>query len=114
MKINPWVMIFIGGVFEMIWATTMNLTNGFTDLFWTPVTFGISLVSVYFLNFGLKAGLPIGACYACWTGCGTVLSTISGIIVYGDVFGALDCVFLALLIGGILLLQYFDGKEKAQ
>ncbi|MCQ2078880.1 MAG: multidrug efflux SMR transporter [archaeon] len=111
---NPWVFVVVGGFFEMLWATTMNYSDGFTDPFWTVVTFLISLVSVYFLNIGMKSGLPVGACYAVWTGCGTVLSTISGILVFGQVLGALEVLFLAILIGGIILLQYFDGKEKSE
>lgn len=111
---NPWIFIFVGGVFEMIWATTMGMSDGFTDIFWTVTTFLISLVSVYFLNMGMKRGLPVGASYAVWTGCGTVLSTISGWLVYGEVMSGLEVLFLAILIGGILLLQYFDGKEKEE
>lgn len=112
MRINPWAMIFLGGIFEAVWATTMNESDGFTDLFWTPVTFGISLVSVWFLYQGLRAGLPTGSAYAAWTGCGTVLSTVSGIVIYGQMLSALQALFLALLIGGILLLQFVDDPNR--
>lgn len=107
---NPWLYLVIGGVFEMLWATTMEMSDGFTDIFWTILTFVINLVSIYFLNLGIKSGLPLGACYAVWTGCGTVFSTISGTVFFGDAMSALEVLFLALLLGGLLLLQYSDGK----
>ena len=110
---NPWVFVVIGGFFEMVWATAMMLSEGFTILTWTLVTMVFCLVSVYFLYQGMKV-IPAGACYAVWTGCGTILSTISGLILFDDVLGATDVLFLAILIGGILLLQFFDGSTKKE
>lgn len=109
---NPWIYLVIGGFFEMGWASTMGLSDGFTDPFWTGVTFIINLVSIYFLNLGIKSGIPLGACYAVWTGCGTVLSTIAGIILFGEVMSGLEVFFLAVLVGGLLLIQYADGKDE--
>ena len=90
MRINPWIMIFVGGLFEAVWATTMNMSDGFTDLFWTPVTFGISLISVWFLYQGFRMGLPVGSSYAAWTGCGTVLSTVFGLVFYDQLLSGLQ------------------------
>ncbi len=111
---NPWIYVVFGGFFEMVWATAMMKSDGFTVLSWVLVTMVFCLVSVYFLYRGMKY-LPTGACYAVWTGCGTVLSTLSGVILFGDVLSGIEVFFLAVLIGGILLLQYFDnGAEKAK
>ena len=112
MRFNPWIMIFVGGLFEAVWATTMNMSDGFTDLFWTPVTFGISLISVWFLYQGFRMGRPVGSSYAAWTGCGTVLSTVFGLVFYDQLLSGLQVLFLAILIGGILLLQYVDDPSR--
>lgn len=108
---NPWINVVIGGFFEMVWATAMMKSDGFTVIPWTLVTLVFCLVSVYFLYQGMKY-LPAGGCYAVWTGCGTVLSTISGVILFGDFMSGIEVFFLAVLIGGILLLQYFDSGTK--
>lgn len=112
MGINPWIYIAAGGVVEAVWATTMNESEGFTIPSWSVLTFLISLVSVWFLYRGLKFGLPTGTAYAAWTGCGTVFSTAFGILIYDQVLGAVQFLFLALLIGGILLLQVAEGRGK--
>lgn len=108
---NPWLYVVTGGFFEMVWATAMMKSDGFSILPWTIVTMVFCMVSVYFLYQGMKS-IPAGACYAVWTGCGTVLSTVSGVILFGDVLSGIEVLFLAILIGGILLLQYFDGSGK--
>jgi len=109
--VNPWLLILIGGIVEAMWATTMNMSEGFTDVFWVVVTILISIVSVWFLNLGTKAGIPIGSAYAVWTGFGTVTSTIVGIFLFDQMLGALQFLFLAVLIGGIMLLQYVDSPK---
>ncbi|KUE73515.1 quaternary ammonium compound-resistance protein sugE [Candidatus Methanomethylophilus sp. 1R26] len=112
MGVNPWIYIAAGGIIEAVWATTMNETEGFTVPSWSVLTFLISLVSVWFLYCGLKLGLPTGTAYAAWTGCGTVCSTVFGILFYDQMLGAVQFLFLALLIGGILLLQVAEGRGK--
>ncbi|MGI6009807.1 MAG: DMT family transporter [Methanomethylophilus sp.] len=110
--VNPWIYIVTGGIVEAIWATTMNESDGFTDPFWSAVTYLINLVSVGLLYKGLREGIPTGSGYAAWTGCGTVFSTVFGILIYDQVLALLQFLFLALLIGGILLLQVADGPGK--
>ncbi|MGI6009687.1 MAG: DMT family transporter [Methanomethylophilus sp.] len=108
---NPWIYVAAGGIFEAIWAVTMNMSDGFTDPVWVIVTLAVCMVSVWFLNHGFRAGLPVGSCYATWTGCGTVLSTVFGILFFGQVPSLLGFLFLAVLVGGILLLQSASPAE---
>ena len=34
-----WVMLGVAGIFEVVWATFMKLSEGFTKLGWTLLTF---------------------------------------------------------------------------
>lgn len=111
MRANPWLLIAVGGLFEAVWATTMNESAGFTDPFWTAVTYSINLLSVWFLYRGLKTGMPMGGAYAVWAGCGTVVSTAFGYLFYGQALAPLEFLFLAVLVAGILLLQYAEGPD---
>jgi quaternary ammonium compound-resistance protein SugE len=49
---NAWLWILVGGIFETVWATTMDLSECFTDLFWTVVTLLIMPISVIFPTKG--------------------------------------------------------------
>lgn len=108
---NPWIWIVAGGVFEAMWAVTLNLSDGFAVLSWTAVTIAITLVSMWFLNRGLAEGVPVGAGYAVWTGCGTVFSVIAGLLL-GQTMSPAAWVFLAVILAGVLLMQ--TAEKKAQ
>lgn len=99
-----WAYIFIGGLFETAWATTMSLSNTFTDPFWTVVTIVILPISVIFLYKALEGGLPAGMSYAVWVGIGAVGAVVVSII-QGDVPNLMGFVFLGVLIIGIVGLN---------
>ena len=58
--------------------------------------------------------LPIGMCYAVWAGCGTVMSAIVGWIVFSQGLTLTEIFFLAMLIGGIVLLQLQEGSGQEE
>lgn len=107
---NPWGWVAAGGIFEAAWAVTLSMSNGFSDLPWTVVTILITLVSMWFLNKGLKEGVPVGAAYAVWTGCGAVCSVAAGFLLFGETLPLAGWFFLALLIAGVVLMQTGEGQ----
>lgn len=99
-----WLYIFIGGVFETLWATTMSFSNTFTDLFWTVVTIVILPISVIFLYKALDGGLPTGPSYAVWVGIGAIGAVIVSIMM-GSVPNLMGFFFLGVLIAGVIGLN---------
>jgi quaternary ammonium compound-resistance protein SugE len=99
-----WAYIFVGGLFETAWATTMSLSETFTDPFWTIVTIVILPISVILLYKALDGGLPTGPSYAVWVGIGAIGAVIVSAIM-GDVPNLMGLFFLAVLIGGIIGLN---------
>lgn len=99
-----WAYIFIGGIFETTWATAMNLSHTFTDLFWSIMTILLIPVSIIFLYKALDGGLPAGTSYAVWVGIGAIGAVIVSII-QGDVPNLMGFIFLAILIGGVIGLN---------
>ena len=96
-----WLFILIGGVFETAWATTMSLSEVFTVPLWTVVTILLMPISVIFLHFAFKRGIPTGPGYAVWVGIGAIGAVIVSIIM-GDVPNILGFVFLAVLLTGVI------------
>ena len=112
---NYWIWIALGGIFEATWAVTLDLSDCFNDLWWGALTIGITFVSIGFLYKGLHMGAPVGGAYAVWTGCGTVFSTAFGLILFGQTLPVIGWIFLAILIGGVLLMQTAEGgDDKSQ
>ncbi len=100
----PWVYLIVAGLFEVGFASTLKLTDGFTKL-WPTLIFTVCIVlSFLLLNKAVK-DLPIGTAYAIWTGIGAAGTAIVGILVYKEPVTALRLFFIATLIGSIIGLK---------
>ena len=62
-NIMAWVMLGIAGIFEVVWATCMKYSEGFTKLSWSLLTFAGMAVSFFLLARAAKT-LPLGTAYA--------------------------------------------------
>ena len=99
-----WILLFAASVFEVAWAGTMKLTEGFTR-FWPSVLNLLCMAgSVYLIETAAKV-LPVGTAYAVWTGIGAVGAVVLGVIIYHEPANALRLFFLSLIIVGIIGLN---------
>lgn len=99
-----WVMLGIAGIFEVVWATCMKYSDGFTNLGWSLLAFAGMAVSFFLLARATKT-LPLGTAYAVWTGIGALGSVIVGIILFKEPVTAGRLIFAALLLIGIIGLK---------
>lgn len=96
-----WVILFIAGLMEMVWALLLKLSAGFSKPLPT-VGFVVTLaLSMYLLSVALKT-LPVGTAYAVWTGIGAAGTAIVGMIWLGESRDLLKILSLVMLIGGII------------
>jgi quaternary ammonium compound-resistance protein SugE len=100
-----WAYLVLAGLFEIGFASSLKLTEGFTKL-WPTVIFAVCLLLGFiFLEKSLK-DIPIGTAYAVWTGIGAAGTAFVGIIVYKEPATALRLFFLATLVGSFIGLKY--------
>ena len=99
-----WVMLGVAGIFEVVWATFMKLSEGFTKLGWTLLTFAGMAIRFALLARATKT-LPLGTAYAVWTGIGALGSVIVGIVFFKESVTAARIFFAALLLAGIVGLK---------
>ena len=97
-----WVTLGIAGIFEVVWATCMKYSEGFTKLSWSLLTFAGMAVSL--LSWAMRT-LPVGTAYAVWTGIGALGSVIVGFILFKEPVTAGRLIFAALLLIGIIGLK---------
>ncbi|SPL70055.1 quaternary ammonium compound efflux SMR transporter SugE [Acinetobacter stercoris] len=99
-----WITLLLAGLFEIVWAYSMKLSEGFSKL--TP-----SVITIFFmiLSFGLLAyamkSLPLGTAYTIWTGIGAIGSFLVGIFVLGEPATAMRMVAAVLIISGLILMK---------
>ena len=99
-----WIFLIFAGIFEIVWAYSMKLSEGFTKL--TP-----SLITLFFmvLSFGLLAyamkTLPLGTAYTIWTGIGAIGSFLVGIFILHEPASAMRMVAAVLIVSGLILMK---------
>ena len=78
-----WIFLFLAGIFEVVWASTMKLSQGFSILKYDILTIVGMLVSFGFLTLAMKK-LPLGIAYPIWTGIGAVGAILVGALIFKD------------------------------
>jgi quaternary ammonium compound-resistance protein SugE len=99
-----WVILFIAGLLEIVWALLLKQSENFTKPLPT-VGFIVALVmSMFLLSQALKT-LPVGTAYAVWTGVGAAGTAIIGMLWLGESRDVLKLVSLVMIVGGIIGLR---------
>ncbi len=105
----PWLVLFLAGLFEVIWAVGLKYTEGFTKLWPSVGTVAAMLVSFWLLAVAMKS-LPLGTAYAVWTGIGTVGTVILGIVLLGESASLVRLGCIGLILAGIVGLKVTAGS----
>lgn len=92
-----WLYLGLAGIFEVVWATTMKLSDGFTKWPFVLATLLGMVFSFGFLALATKT-LPLSTAYPVWTGIGAVGAILAGFIVFGDRISPITWVFVVLLL----------------
>ncbi len=99
-----WLALLVAGLFEVGWATAMKVSDGFTRLGPTILTFALMLVSFGLLSYAMRS-LPLGTAYTVWTGVGAVGSALVGILFMQESSDPVRLICLALILAGIIGLR---------
>ncbi|MCM0623203.1 multidrug efflux SMR transporter [Lysinibacillus sp. OL1_EC] len=102
-------------IISEVFATTMlKFSDGFTVLV-PSLTVAIGYgISFYSLSLCLKT-MPLSLAYAIWSGVGTALTVLVGIVIWHDIFTVYSAIGIVLIIGGVILLnQGNKGKEVVE
>lgn len=107
---GAWVSLVLAGLLEIVWATTMKLSDGFTELVPTILT-----VVLLALSFGLLAKafrvLPTGTGYAVFTGIGAVGTVLVGAFFFEEALNGWKWLFITTLLIGIIGLKQVTGSD---
>jgi quaternary ammonium compound-resistance protein SugE len=78
-----WVLLVIGGCFEVGFTTCLRFVDGFRNVPWT-IAFLVSVgLSMALLEVASRS-IPMGTAYAVWGGIGALGTVIVGIIWFGE------------------------------
>lgn len=99
-----WIILFIAGLLEVVWAIGLKYTHVFTRLTPSVITVTAMIVSIVLLSWAMRS-LPVGTAYAVWTGIGAVGAAITGILLLGESASLARIASLALIVAGIVGLK---------
>lgn len=102
-----YVMLATAIVAEVIAATAMKQSEGFSRLPWTIVTVVGYAVAFYFLSQTLKS-IPTGIAYAIWSGVGIVLISAAAWAFQGQKLDAPAVIGMGLIVSGVVVMNVFS------
>jgi quaternary ammonium compound-resistance protein SugE len=101
---RSWLILLIAAGLEVVWATGLKYTDGFTRL-WPSVGTVLAMAASMYLLARAAAGLPIGTAYAVWTGIGAVGTALAGMALFNESRDWLRLVCIGLIILGVVGLK---------
>ena len=99
-----WVALVVAGLLEIVWATAMKQSQGFTRLWPSVITITGMVISFALLSWSMRT-LPLGTAYTVWTGIGAVGAFVLGIIVFGEAASAMRVLAAVMIVGGLVLMK---------
>ena len=100
----PWILLFVAGLLEVVWAFTMKLSQGFTQPGPSIITLLAMLASFGLLSIAMRT-LPLSTAYTVWTGIGAVGAFVVGVAILGEPLSATRVLATVLIVLGIALIK---------
>jgi len=104
-----WINLIIAGLLEVVWASSLKYTDGFTKPIPSLITVATLTASFILLAQALKT-LPVGTGYAVWTGIGVVGTAIVGSLFLGEPRDLMRFICIGLIIAGIVGLRFTSAQ----
>ncbi|WP_445116383.1 DMT family transporter [Acinetobacter sp. WZC-1] len=99
-----WIILIFAGLFEVVWAYSMKLSEGFTRLTPAVVTLVFMVLSFSLLAYAMRS-LPLGTAYTIWTGIGAIGSFLVGIFILAEPVTAMRMLAAVLIVSGLILMK---------
>ena len=105
-----WLILFFAIVFEVAGTLTLKFTEGMTRLWPTVLMFAFYLVSLFGLSLAVSK-IPVGTAYAVWSGVGTLMVAVMGVLWFKEQVTVLRSVSMLLIVIGVGGL-YLTGSHQ--
>lgn len=104
MSLVSWALLLGAVVFEVAGTLSLRMAVHARKLWY--VVMGASYVLAFGLLSGaLATGMPLGVAYGMWTAIGVALTALLGKILFKEPFTWVMGIGVALIIGGVLLVE---------
>ncbi len=99
-----WLYLLLAILFEVLGTTAMKLSEGFTKTTPSIAMAIFYILSLVMLTLTLKK-IDVSIAYAIWSGLGTALIAVIGIMIFGESLTPMKIASIAFIILGVIGLQ---------
>lgn len=99
-----WIYLVVAGLLEVVWASAMKQSDGFTRPLASAVTILTMIASFALLSFAMRT-LPLGTAYTVWTGIGAVGAFLVGVTFLSEPVTFLRVTAAVLIVTGLVLMK---------
>lgn len=89
---------------ELFGTSMLKASDGFTKLYPSIATVLGFGVAFYSLSLSLQQ-IPLGVAYAIWSGVGTAITAVIGIVIWKETASVATAVGIVLIIAGVVVLN---------
>ena len=99
------VVLLVGAIgIEVASTALLPRAEGFTDPLWSAVVLAGYAVSIWLLALVVRT-MAVSVAYAVWSGLGTALVAVIGVLFLDEQIGWVKAVSLALIVAGVIGLN---------
>jgi quaternary ammonium compound-resistance protein SugE len=99
-----WVLLIVGGLFEIGFTTSLRFVDGFRNVPWT-IAFLVSVgISMALLELAARS-IPMGTAYAVWGGIGAVGTVLVGILFFNEPASLVRVMLIFVIVAAIAGLR---------
>lgn len=99
-----WLLLVVGGLFEVGFTTSLRFVDGFRNLPWT-LAFLVSVTLSMGLLERAARSIPMGTAYAIWGGIGAVGTVIVGMAWFDEPATTVRLLLILAIVGCIAALR---------
>ena len=99
-----WLLLIVGGLFEVGFTTALRFVDGFRNLPWTAVVLGSVAMSMGLLEVAART-IPMGTAYAVWGGIGAVGTVIVGMAFFDEPTTTIRLLLILAIVAAIAALK---------
>ncbi len=106
-----WILLFIAIAAELGGSTCMKLSNGFSNILFSVLTFLFWGVSLSMFVFALKH-FDLSFIYAFWAGMGILLVSIIGMAFFKEPVTYMKVISILIIVFGVIMLNLSQHLSK--
>jgi len=106
-----WLLLFIAIICELGGSTCMKLSNGFTNLIASVLTFLFWGISFTIFIYALKH-FDLSYIYGIWAGIGIMMVSVIGMVYFKEPISLMKIISIFIIAIGVVLLNLSDVLSK--